>query len=240
MKERDEMAGNQEFTPRSIQNDLDSYLDGIAGATGIFRAAVDNYLVAGPDGGCWQQAKQIAEHIRALDDLQQKLEVGARAQWIDGALVSDMADPLTRVGRMLKEMKRQITGFAIESGFSSPGRRVPAHLLADMQALAEEVCAAVYALIARYRPSLAWWGDDSTEAPLSRGVEWYEKQADRRSMRLLKTIFADDTMDVETKLPLAQLVEELDRVADHAVAIDREVRCAGKVGVHAPGGRASR
>lgn len=239
MKERDEMAGNQDCTPRSIQNDLDSYLDGIAGATGIFRAAVDAYLVAGPDGGCWQQAKQIAEHIRALDDLQQKLEMGARAQWIDGALVSDMADPLTRVGRMLKEMKRQITGFAIESGFSSPGRRVPAHLLADMQALAEEVCAAVYALVARYRPSLAWWGDDSTDAS-SRGVDWYEKQADKRSMRLLKTIFADATMDIETKLPLAQLVEEIDRVADQAQAIDKEVRCAGKVGVQTSGGRASR
>lgn len=206
----------------SIQEDLDSYLDAIAEATAIFRDAVDSYLRGGPDGVCWRQAKQIDDHLRAVDDLQQKIETGARAHWLIGALVSDMAVPLAGVSRLLKEMKRQITGFAIESGFSNPGRRVPQDLLPEMQTLTHTVCATVNALIAKYRPAAGWWtGVSSNEPPR---VAWYENQADRCSTALLKKIFADRRLGVENKLPLAQLVEEIDRVADQAQGIDREIK----------------
>ncbi|MDS4074760.1 MAG: hypothetical protein RKO68_02160 [Candidatus Accumulibacter sp.] len=206
----------------SIRRDLDNYLDAIAEATAIFRDAVDSYLRAGPDGVCWRQAKQIDDHLRAVDDLQQKIETGARAHWLIGTLVSDMDAPLAGVSRLLKEMKRQITGFAIESGFSTPGRRVPLDLLPEMQTLTRTVCATVDALIAKYRPSAGWWtGETSTERPR---VAWYENQADRCSTALLKKIFADGRLADDSKLPLAQLVEEIDRVADQAQGIDRQIK----------------
>ena len=61
-------AAERPVISRSIEGDLDSYLDAIAGATAIFREAVDVYLQTGPDGGCWRQAKRIAEHMRTLDE----------------------------------------------------------------------------------------------------------------------------------------------------------------------------
>ena len=207
---------------RSLQNDLDSYLDAISAATNIFRGAVASYLRDGPDGMCWRQARQIADQLRAVNDLQQRIEIGARTNWLIGMLVSDMSVPLTGVTRLLKEMKRQITGFAIESGFTRPSRRVPAELLPEMQALTDMACAAVNALIAKYRPAAGWWTGQA-ERNLPR-VAWYENQADRHSSVLLKKIFADHSLRVESKLPLAQLVEEIDRVADQAQGIDREVR----------------
>jgi uncharacterized protein Yka (UPF0111/DUF47 family) len=42
-------------------------------------------------------------------------------------------------------------------------------------------------------------------------------------MQLIKQIFADDSLDIEAKLPLAQLVEEIDRVADYAEAVAKEL-----------------
>lgn len=217
-------AAERPAIARSIEDDLGSYLDAIADATAIFRSAVDAYLQNSPEGACWQQARRITEHLRMLDDMQQRLETEIPVRSTYGGLVSDMVDPLAGVSRLLKDMKRQITGFAIESGFVGTGRRVPEHLVADVQDLTEEVCAAVDALVESYRPCTLWWEQVSLEEEQENEVKRHESQADRLSMRLIREILGDDSLDIEVKLPLAQFVEEIDRVADEAERIDRELR----------------
>lgn len=214
---------------RPIERDLDSYLDAIADATAVFREAVDTYVHSGADGGCWRQARRIDEHLRTLDELQQKLETRAHAQSIFDALFADMADPLAGVGRMLRDMKRQITRFAIESGFSGPGRRVPPSLVPDIEALTEDVCAAVEALVGAYRPCTLWW-DQSALASGQDRVGWYEGRADQQSTALIRKIFHDEGLDIRESLALAQLVEEIDRVADFALGIERELRARRELG----------
>lgn len=223
---------------RSGESDLDRYLDAIDDATTIFRSAVDVYLANGPDGACWQQAKRISEQLRRLDDMQQEIEMAVPAQTLVGGLFAELMDPLTGVGRLLKDMKRQITGFAIESGFSGPGRRVPAHLVPDVQELADEVCAAVDALVDDCRASMPW-AEPAKPGHAERSVSWYEGQADRLSSQLIRKIFADEVLDVESQLPLAQLIEEIDRVADYAESIDREVRSGRMDATSGVGGRDS-
>jgi len=231
-------AAQRTVVARSVEADLDRYLDAIVDATAIFREAVDAYLQNGSDGACWRQAKKLSEHLRTLDDMQQRLETSALPQSALGALVVGMIDPLTGVNRMLKDMKRQITGFAIESGFSGPGRSVPAYLVAEMQELTDEVCAAVDALVEGCRPpTLCWEQPSSTDA--ERSASWYESQADRLSMQLLKKIFADESLDIEIKLPLAQLVEEIDRVADQAERIELDLRASRTAGLPLVGARDS-
>lgn len=221
METQVQAVAERPLTSSSVEGDFDGYLDAIADATAIFREAVDTYLQNGADGACWRHASRISEHLRTLDDMQQKLETGVRSQSVWADLVCQMIDPLTGVDRLLKDMKRQITGFAIESGFSSPGRHVPAHLVPDMQELTDEVCAAVCALVQSHRPSQMWWEAPSIEG--RRDVSWHESQADQLSMQLLKKIFGDDTLELKLKLTLAQLVEEIDRVADQAESIDLEL-----------------
>jgi len=216
------------------ESDLDSYLDAIDDATTIFRSAVDVYLANGPDGACWQQAKRISEQLRRLDDMQQEIEMAVPTQTPVGGLM----DPLTGVGRLLKDMKRQVTGFAIESGFSGPGRRVPAHLVPEVQELADEVCAAVDALVDDCRASMPW-AERAKPGHAERSVSWYEGQADRLSSQLIRKIFTDEVLDVESQLPLAQLIEEIDRVADYAESIDREVRSGRMDATSGVGGRDS-
>ena len=142
---------------RSIEGDLDCYLDAIIGATMIFREAVDATLKGGTDGAGWRQAERITEHMRTLDDMQQKLETGVRQQSPLRDLICEMIDPLTGVRRLLKDMKRQVTGFAVAPGLSAPGHRVPAHLVPDIEKLTDEVCIAVDALVEDYRPVTRWW-----------------------------------------------------------------------------------
>lgn len=223
---------------RSGASDLHRYLDAIDDATTIFRSAVDVYLANGSDGACWQQAKRISEQLRRLDDLQQEIEMAVPAQPLASGLFAELMDPLTGVSPLLKDMKRQITSFAIESGFSGPGRRVPSHLVPDVQELADEVCAAVDALVDDCRSSLLS-REPAMPGHEKRSVSWYEGQADRLSTQLIKKIFADEVLDVESQLLLAQLIEEIDRVADYAESIDRELR-GGRMDVMAgPGGRDS-
>lgn len=214
---------------RSIEGDLDCYLDAIIGATMIFREAVDATLNGGTDGAGWRQAERITEHMRTLDDMQQKLETGVRQQSPLRDLICEMIDPLTGVSRLLKDMKRQVTGFAVAPGLSAPGHRVPTHLVPDIRKLTDEVCIAVDALVEDYRPATRWWKRPPAAAG-QRRVSWHESQADLLSMQLLKKIFADDTLDLELKLPLAQFVEEIDRVADYAEEIDTELRATRMAG----------
>ena len=213
-------AAQRPVVSRSLEGDLDCYLDAIAGATVIFREAVDATLNGGSDGARWRQAERIAEHMRTLDDMQQKLETGVRQQSPLRDLICEMIDPLTGVSRLLKDMKRQVAGFAVVPGLSAPGHGVPAHLVPDIQQLTDEVCIAVDALVEGYRPSTRWW-KQIPSAVGERRVSWHERQADLLSMQVLKKIFADDTLDLELKLPLARFVEEIDRVADYAEEIDK-------------------
>ena len=49
-------------------------------------------------------------------------------------------------------------------------------------------------------------------------------------MQVLRKIFVEDELDIESKLLLAQLVEEMDRVADHAEKIDLDLRARRMAG----------
>lgn len=236
MKTRVQAVGRG-IVSRSIEGDLDRYLDAVADATAIFREAVDGYLRTERDGTCWRQARKITEKMRTLDDLQQHLETGVYSQASAGILISKMVDPMTGVSRLLKDMKRQVTGFAVESDRSRSGVCIPQDLVPDMLQLTDEVCAAVDVLVAGYRPSLHWWKEAPSGAE-DRGVSRHESQADRLSMQLLKKIFGDDSLEINGKLTLARFVEEIDRVADHAEKIDRELcatRIAGQTAADARG-----
>lgn len=223
---------------RSIQGDLDCYLDAITGAAAVFREAVDATLNGGNDGARWRQAERIAEHMRTLDDMQQKLETGVRQPSPLRNLICAMIDPLTGVSRLLKDMKRQVAGFAVVRGLSAPGAGVPADLVPDIMHLTDEVCVAVDALVDGYRPSTRWWKQPPSAVGEQR-VSWHERQADLLSMELLKKIFADDSIDLELKLTLAQFVEEIDRVADYAEEINNGLRATRMAGQATAGARDS-
>jgi len=227
-------AAQRPVVSRSIEGDLDCYLDAIAGATVIFREAVDATLDGSSDGARWRQSERIAEQLRMLDDMQQMLETGVPQQSPLRDLVCEMIDPLTGVSRLLKDMKRQGGGGAAVPGLSAPGQQVPAHLVPDIQELTDEACIAVDALVEEYRPATRWWKRPPSAAG-ERRVSWHERRADVLSMQLLKKIFADDSLDLESKLALAQFVEEIDRVADYAEEIDGELRATRMAG-QAPAG----
>lgn len=207
----------------SIEFSLDGYLDGVADATMIFRSAVDAHLQDGSEGACWQLARRIADLVRGLEDMQQALEMrpAGQAPSEDAGGATTLA-PLTGLGRLLRDMKRQVTGFAIESGFTLSGRRVPAHLSAEVQELTDEVCAAIDALVEACRPGRQDW-QRSAAGDGKRGVGWHEAQADRLSTALLRRILADEALHVEARLLLAQFVEEIDRVADQAESVVSEL-----------------
>lgn len=200
----------------SIAITLDGYLDGVADASMIFRSAVDAYLREGSERACWQLARRIADIVRTLDDMQQTLEMRHAAQSARGGVVG--FEPLTDLSRLVKDMKRQITGFAIECGFTRCGRRVPAPLVADVQELTDEVCAAIDALVEASRPGPQGWQQPAADAD-GRGVGWHEARADRLSTALVRRILADEALEVKARLLLAQFVEEIDRLADQAEGV---------------------
>lgn len=211
------------ITQEGLGSELDQYLGAVVQAQVILRSAVEAYVHRGPEGACWQQAKRISEHMSMMDGLQRRLQANPQGLRREDGLVCQIVDPLGGVGRLLRDIKRQITGYAIESGFSGPDRRVPEELVADVLGLSEEVCAAVLALVRTFRLCLS--GHEGDLAFRCEGsVGWHEREADRRSMSLLKRIFGDQGLDLEAKLLLAQFVEEIDRVADYAEDLDREVR----------------
>jgi len=208
---------------RSIESDLDHFLDAAVAATEIFRVAVAAYLSGGQKGHAWQLARQIDEQLRTVDDLQQRFETGMRRQHVVGGTFPELLEPLAGVTRLLRDMRRQISGFAVESGFSGAASEVSVHLVADLQQLTEEVCSAVDELIEDCRPCVLLWNPPAS-ADAALGVGWYESRADRLSTRLIKQILQDDALGFEAQLRVARLVEEIDRLADYAENVCVEVR----------------
>jgi hypothetical protein len=130
--------------------------------------------------------------MRTLDDMQQRLETGVRPQSTLGDLVAEMIDPLTGVGRLLKDMKRQVTGFAIESGFSGPWP-LRSGVSGRGRAGIGGRCLCGGGGAGRELPPVECCGGNShRRLPKRSSVAWYESQADRLSMQLLKKIFGDD------------------------------------------------
>ena len=215
---------------RALENDLDRLLDAAAEATAIFRAAVDAYLTAGSESACWSLAQRISTQMCTVDELQQRFATGTRDATFASGTRPGMIEPLNAVTGLFREMRRQITAFAVESGFSGDAREVPAYLVTDLQELSDAVCAAVDELIEGCRPCMLLWGQPMCVGD-DLGVSWYESQADRLSMQLIKQIFADDALDLKVKLHLAQVVEEVDRVADYAERVDRDLRAGRMAGL---------
>ena len=216
---------------RALENDLDRLLDAAAEATAIFRAAVDAYLTAGSESACWSLAQRISEQMRTVDELQQRGATGMRDATFESGTRPGMIEPLNGMTGLLREMRRQITAFAVESGFSGGAREVvPAYFVTDLQELSDAVCAAVDELIEGCRPCMLLWGQPMCVGD-DMGVGWYESQADRLSMQLIKQIFADDALDLKVKLHLAQVVEEVDRVADYAERVDTDLRAGRMAGL---------
>ncbi len=215
---------------RSLENDLDRLLDAATEATAIFRAAVEAYLTAGSESACWSLAQRISTQMCTVDELQQRFATGTRDATFASGTRPAMIEPLNAVTGLFREMRRQITAFAVESGFSGDAREVPAYLVTDLQELSDAVCAAVDELIEGCRPCMLLWGQPMCVGD-DLGVSWYESQADRLSMQLIKQIFADDALDLKVKLHLAQVVEEVDRVADYAERVDRDLRAGRMAGL---------
>ncbi|HRF71689.1 MAG TPA: hypothetical protein PL117_02875 [Accumulibacter sp.] len=215
---------------RSLENDLDRLLDAATEATAIFRAAVEAYLTAGSESACWSLAQRISTQMCTVDELQQRFATGTRDATFASGTRPGMIEPLNAVTGLLREMRRQITAFAVESGFSGDAREVPAYLVTDLQELSDAVCAAVDELIEGCRPCMLLWGQPMCVGD-DLGVSWYESQADRLSMQLIKQIFADEALDLKVRLHLAQVVEEVDRVADYAERVDRDLRAGRMAGL---------
>ena len=216
---------------RSLENDLDRLLDAAAEATAVFRAAVEAYLTAGSESACWSLAQRISTQMCTVDELQQRFATGTRdATFASGALPG-MIEPLNGMTGLLREMRRQITAFAVESGFSGGAREVvPAYFVTDLQELSDAVCAAVDELIEGCRPCMLLWGQPMCVGG-DLGVSWYESQADRLSMQLIKQILADEALELKVRLHLAQVVEEVDRVADYAERVDTDLRAGRMAGL---------
>ncbi|TXG80765.1 MAG: hypothetical protein E6R11_00500 [Rhodocyclaceae bacterium] len=203
-------------TARAKRWSLSGYLEAIAGTTAIFNDAVAAYLASGPEAGCWRHARQICERLGSLDQIRQRVDGEGLSKEVPDVWMA-AEKQLPGLHRLLQDMKRQVTGFAIEAGFTGPDRRVPSALVPDIQALSDEVCAAVNALLKRYRSGgLAQESGDDDDGM---SVGWHESRADRLSTCLIKRILADEQLAVESKLPLTQLVEEIDRVADYAQSV---------------------
>ena len=215
---------------RSLENDLDRLLDAAAEATAVFRAAVEAYLTAGSESACWSLAQRISTQMCTVDELQQRFATGTRDATFESGTRPGMIEPLNAVTGLLREMRRQITAFAVESGFSGDAREVPAYLVTDLQELSDAVCAAVDELIEGCRPCMLLWGQPMCVGG-DLGVSWYESQADRLSMQLIKQILADEALELKVRLHLAQVVEEVDRVADYAERVDTDLRAGRMAGL---------
>jgi len=191
---------------KALENQIDEFLNKLSESGLLFGRAVDHYLSAGVTA----EFEEILTHVNALestaDGLRRSVETQLYAYTLIPESRGDVLGLLENLDSVLNLIEGALWGFSIEKP------EIPTQFNSDYEALTEEVCRAVEALVLASR---AFFRNIEGVNDNMHKVLFYEKEADKVSTRLKRNIFASD-LPLSQKAHLRQFVEHIDNIADRS------------------------
>jgi len=191
---------------RALESQIDEFLNSVSQGVLVFAEAVKNYI---------NNDKQLFdERIQTIDDLENKADDLRRA--IENNLYShslipehrgDVLGLLESTDNIIDTVKGTATQFSIESPF------IPKELHSAYLELTDMAVKSSEALIMAAR---AFFKEVKSVQDHLHKVYLYEKEADKVSTRLRRTIFDKQNLELCQKLHLRYFAENIDKVADTA------------------------
>ena len=191
---------------RALEGEIDEFMDNLAQAALAFKRAVSIFLVDGRSPEFDEKLAQVNELESRSDDLRRAIERQLYAQTLIPESRGDVLGLLENLDSVLNNFEGALWGFSIENP------DIPEQYHEDFKSLAEQVTAAVDALVLASR---AFFRNVEMVGDHMHKVIFYEKEADKVSTKLKRQIFESD-LDLARKLHLRHFVEAIDNIADRA------------------------
>lgn len=191
---------------RVLEGEIDEFMDNLAQSALAFKRAVSIFLADGRSPEFDEKLAQVNELESRSDDLRRAIERQLYAQTLIPESRGDVLGLLENLDSVLNNFEGTLWGFSIENP------DIPEQYHADYKSLAEQVTAAVEALVLASR---AFFRNVEMVNDHMHKVIFYEKEADKVSTKLKRQIFESD-IDLARKLHLRHFVEVIDNIADRA------------------------
>lgn len=191
---------------KALEKQIDEFLDKLSESALLFGRAVEHYLRAGATAEFEEKLSHVNTLESTADSLRRSIETRLYAHTLIPDSRGDVLGLLENLDSVLNLIEGALWGFSIETP------EIPQELNGDYEALTEEVCRAVEALVLASR---AFFRNLEGVNDHMHKVLFYEKEADKVSTRLKRRIFASD-LPLSHKAHIRNFVEHIDNIADRS------------------------
>jgi predicted phosphate transport protein (TIGR00153 family) len=191
---------------RSVEREIDEFLDKLSQCALVFKLGVRIYLVEGPTTEFEEKLSQVNALESRADQLRRSIEMQLYAHTLIPESRGDVLGLLENLDSLLNIFEGTLWNFSIETP------KIPDGLELYFQQLTEMAVDGVEAIVLASR---AFFRSVGAVTDHIHKVMFYEKEADKISTKLKRAIFATD-LELSHKAHLRHFVEQIDNVADRA------------------------
>ena len=199
---------------RSLENQIDEFLDKISEAGMVFDRALRVYLSQGPSEEFNSFLSQGAEIERRGDDLRRAIE----AELYVRTLIPDLRADVLALLEGMDHLVNVYEGDLFRISIQSPD--IPEEFHAGFLDLTETVISCVESVVLAAR---AFFRDIDAVRDHSTKTIFLETEADKIGTKLQRAIFAS-TLPLERKMHLRYFVERIDELANSAEDVADELQ----------------
>ncbi|MEO5345270.1 MAG: DUF47 family protein [Magnetococcus sp. YQC-9] len=195
----------------NLEKQIEEFLHLLSEATILFRAGIGLYLEEGTRGERFLSRLQLLlHHERELDTLSRFIEAHLRAEPIIPELRGDVLQLLEQMSRLQRLLVKTLQEFEAETP------EIPQELHARFVDLCQFVSMAVGTCA---EAGHIFFHETEKVGDFLTKVAFYEKEADKRALGLIKEIFSSRTRSLPEKIHLRRFVEKVDEPANQAEEI---------------------
>jgi len=189
-----------------IEKQIDDFLDKVSESGLLFKVGVEAFLQGGMED-FKMKLEQIANTERIGDSLRRGLEERLYRQTLIPESRGDVLELLESMDTLLDQFKGALWRFEIEYP------EICTEFIDDFMELAGNVVASVEAMVLSAR---AFFKDANSVADHMHKVSFWEKQSDKISTRLQKSVFKREDLRLSHRMQIRDFVRQVDEIADCA------------------------
>ena len=185
---------------------IDDFLDNVSESGLLFKLGVDSYLKGNVES-FEKKLEDITQTENQGDSLRRSLEEQLYMQTLIPESRGDVLELLENMDALLDRFKGAMWRFEIEYP------TIPPEMHNDFKELVSCVVDSVEAMV---RSARAFFKDIAAVSDHMHKVSYWEKQSDKVSTRLQRSIFRQNELKLSHKLQLRDFVIHVDQIADQA------------------------